>query len=116
MHERENQKWVATGDAWYVVYHNETKWALELAVKIRPLTGSNNKDVGQSIAVNQHPGRISWTHKRRGLPWNRHTVTFMNVSFSCPQTERLIRLEFRGWCPREGFDEILQALEHIGCH
>ncbi len=115
-HERSKNKWVVTGDAWYVVYHNENRWALELAVKIRPIPNNQKGEPGEAISVNRHPGRISWKYKRRGLPWNRHTVTFMNVRFDCPKTERQIVLEFSGWCPPEGFEEILQALQHIGCH
>jgi len=117
LHERLNKKWVATGDAWYVVYHNEFKWALELAVKIRPLRDVHQGELGgEPVAVNHHPGWITWKHKQRGLPWNRHTVTFMTVSFHCPTTDRQVNLEFSGWCPQEGFDEILQAVQHLGCH
>jgi len=116
MHEHANKKWVATGDAWYVVYHNETNWALELAVKIKPIQNTQKENVGESISVNKHSGFLSWTYKRRGLPWNRHTVTFMNILFDCPKTGRQIKLEFSGWCPKQGFEEILEALQHLGCH
>lgn len=115
-HERSNKKWVVTGDAWYVVYHGEKQWALELAVKIRPVAQNQFAGHVETVTVNHHSGRLFWKQKRRGLPWNRHTVTFMNVVFECPKTERMINLEFSGWCPPEGFDEILQALEHLGCH
>lgn len=115
-HERANKKWVATGDAWYVIYHSETRWALELAAKVKPMANNQNGSTGDRIAVNHHPAYLTWKYKRRGLPWNRHTVTFMNIVFDCPKTERQIRLEFSGWCPAEGFEEILQALQQLDCH
>ncbi len=116
LHERKDTKWVATGKAWYVVYHHETRWAMELAVNIKPIADNDKGETGKLIAVNQHRGYLSWKYRRRGLPWKRHTVTFMNVRFSCPHTDRQINLEFSGWCPPEGFDEILQAVAHLGCH
>ena len=114
--EYSGQKWVVSGDAWYVLYQNEKQWALELAIKIRTIPAAHKNVTGETVAVNTHPGYLSWKQKRRGLPWNRHTVTFMNVIFNCQNTERQINLEFSGWCPSEGFEEILQALKHLGCH
>lgn len=116
IHERAKKRWVVTGDAWYVIYHDEKRWALELALKIRPIPDNQQDQSGESISVNRHPGRLTWKHKNRGLPWKRHTVTFMNMVFDCLKTERRIQLEFSGWCPAEGFEEIQQAVQQLGCH
>jgi len=116
MHERANKKWVASGDAWYVIYHHEKRWAMELAVKIRPASANSLPEGGESVSINRHPGILTWKEKKRGLPWKRHLVTFMNVAFECPHTDRRITLEFSGWCPEEGFYEILKGLEQLGCH
>lgn len=115
-HERRDRKWVVTGDAWYVVAHTEHRWALELAAHIRPIPKDRREGAEEVITINQHPGYVSRKYRRRGLPWNRHTVTFVTVVFSCPYSERQIELELSGWCPEEGFQDILRALKHIGCH
>jgi len=114
-HNRQNRSWVATGNAWYVVYEPEKHWALELAITIHPKTKTAESS-NQTVSVGKHIGNLQWKQKRRGLPWNRHEVTFMTISFDCHYTERNIKLEFSGWCPREGFEEILEALKFLGCH
>ena len=115
-HDRMGKKWVVTGDAWYVVYHNQRKWAVEMAAHIRPVPENEPPSTGKTISINQHPGYVSWRSKKRGLPWNRHMVTFMEVVFNCPYSERQIKFEVSGWCPQEGFEEVLQSLQHTGCH
>ncbi len=109
------------GNAWYVVYEGEQGWALEFVARIRPLSKHNTVPPveapgGEPVSVFHHPAEISWRIKRRGLPWQRHDVKYMTVSFNCRQTERRLSLEFSGWCPQEGFEEILKALRFLECH
>jgi len=115
-HRRRDQKWVVTGDAWYEIHDGERRWAMELAIHVRPLSRRNESRTGQGTFVAGHPARTTWKNGRRGLPWRRHDVTFMTVTFDCPYSERRFKLEFSGWCPREGFEEILAALRHFRCH
>lgn len=121
-HERRNQAWVVSGRAWYVIYQTEKRWALELALYLhpaRPQAGGGRQSGGQSselTAIAGHPAQVGWKTRRRGLPWNRHDVTFLTVRYTCPLSERRIELELSGWCPRPGFEEVLQALQHLRCH
>lgn len=115
-HVRRDQKWVASGDAWYVVHDGERRWAMELAIRVRPIVGFRRDQTGQGVFVAGHPAQTLLKTRRRGLPWRRHDVTFMTVVFDCPHTERRFRLEFSGWCPRQGFEEMLAALRHFRCH
>lgn len=117
----DEEKFVVSGNAWYVVYDGNRGWALEFAAQIRPL--ANNKvnapmdtPKGEVISVANHPAEISWKVRRRGLPWQRHDVKYMTVSFKCHHTERRLCLEFSGWCPQEGFEEILKSLRFLKCH
>jgi hypothetical protein len=116
MHKRRHKNWVVTGAAWYVVYHGEKGWAMEMSTRIRPM-GNKSPDVSQELlSVAGHPAQVTWKTKRRGLPWNRHDVTFMTVRFDCPISERNLQIEFSGWCPPEGFQEILKTLRYLRCH
>lgn len=112
----DDQALVVNGNAWYVVFDGERNWALEFAATIRPLPKSPIVSDGEPFSVSGHPAKVSWKTKRRGLPWNRHDVTFMTVTFACTQSERMLKLEFSGWCPPEGFQEILKALHVLRCH
>ncbi len=114
-HERGGTRWVAAGQAWYVVYHPVRRWALELAVRVRPAP-PRHAPSGQPLEVNGHIAQVRFHQKRRGLPWRRHTVTFMTIAWVCPQTERYLELEFSGWCPEEGFAAMREAVRHLGCH
>jgi len=115
-HERRGRKWVATGSAWYVVYDGERNWALELQISSRPARNKSWNDIAESVSVGGHTARLRWKEKRRGLPWQRHTVRYMILDFECPQSEREMKLEFSGWCPEEGFQEVLQAVKQLRCH
>lgn len=115
-HNRRNRKWVATGEAWYVIFDEQRNWALELAISTRPARNKNVDHHDETVAIGNHPARLQWKEKRRGLPWKRHTVTFMTVDFECPQSERHLKLELSGWCPQEGFQEILNSLKELSCH
>jgi hypothetical protein len=68
------------------------------------------------VSIGDHASQVTWKIRRRGLPWQRHTVIYMTVVFDCPLSERRIRLEFSGWCPQQGFDEILAAVRQLRCH
>lgn len=115
-HERRNRKWVASGNAWYVVYDSDRRWALEMAATIRPIPANYKTPTGEPVSIGTHPAHLWWKEKRRGLPWQRHTVTFMTLDFDCFPSDRHIRLEFSGWCPPDGFQEILTALRKFRCH
>ena len=116
-HERQGQRWAATARAWYVVYHPELRWAAELAIRIAPSAPKRAQDEeAQPLEVNGHPATVRVHQKRRGLPWRRHTVTFLTIAWTCPHTERYIELEYSGWCPEEGFAALRAAAAQIGCH
>ena len=115
-HQRKNKIWVAHGDAWYVIYDEQRHWAMELAVHVRGMRKRNIKQPSDSIAVAGHTASVAWKTTRRGLPWNRHDVTFMTVGFECPSTDRRLELEFSGWCPRLGFEEMREAARNLNCH
>ena len=118
--QTEDGSWVVNGNAWYVVYQSERRWALELYASIRPLIGQKSgrriTPNGGPVNIAGHNAELQWNTKRRGLPWKRHDVTFMTLTFDCPHTERRIKLEFSGWCPQEGFEEILESMRHLKCH
>jgi hypothetical protein len=114
-HERRSVRWAVNGDFWYVIYQRQRGWAMEINGRVRPL-GRTFPDVGESVSVSGHPGRVTWRQRRRGPPWRRHDVRFMTVEFECASSERRITLEFSGWCPEEGFREVLRALPQLRCH
>ncbi len=116
-HLRHGLRWVANGDFWYIVYHTQYGWAMELHGSARPLNGRRDRPPGaEDATVSGHAAWVTWHTRRRGLPWRRHDVTFMTVNYECPQSERRISLEFSGWCPPEGFRQMLHALEWTRCH
>ena len=115
-HERRGRKWVATGSAWYVVYDGERNWALELEISSRPARYKLNETPVETVSIGGHTARLRWKEKQRGLPWQRHTVRYMTVDFECPQSERELKLEFSGWGPEEGFQEVLQLVKQLQCH
>jgi hypothetical protein len=115
-HERGSMRWVASGDFWYVLYDNERGWAMEFHGSFRPIQNHKPRLPGEIASVAGHPAEVEWRHRRRGLPWQRHDVHYMIVAFDCPQSERSVRLEFSGWCPEEGFREILRSLATVKCH
>ena len=115
-HERRGRKWVAAGSAWYVVFDGGRNWALELAISTRPARNKVRDNPDETVSIGGHTARLHWKVKRRGLPWQRHTVRYMILDFECPQSEREIKLEFSGWCPNEGFQEVLQSVKQLQCH
>jgi hypothetical protein len=106
---------VANGDFWYVLFQPQRGWAMEVSGRLRPL-GRRVPDTGEVVSAGGHPGRMRWKMGRRGPPWRRHDVRFVKVDFECIQSERRIMLEFSGWCPEEGFRQVLGALQQLKCH
>jgi hypothetical protein len=115
-HERRGKTWVANGSGWYVVFDQQRRWALEVAIHIRQPRKNKSPLPGEALYVNGHTAGITRKIERRGPPWRRHDVSFITVGFECPYSERHLELEFSGWCPAEGFQEIIQALSHLRCH
>ncbi len=113
-HERRGHLWVVAGQAWYVVYRPQERWALELAIQVRAAP-SAPLSAGQG-SMCAYAAAPVWKTRRRGLPWKRHDVTFATLAYECPHTERRITLEFSGWCPREGFLQMLEAARQWRCH
>jgi hypothetical protein len=115
-HERGSVRWVANGDFWYVLYDHDRGWAMEFHGAFRPIQARKPKASLDVASVAGHAAQVEWRHRRRGLPWQRHDVHYLIVDYDCPQSERSVRLEFSGWCPDEGFREILGSLTNLGCH
>ncbi len=115
-HTRAGHMWVVAGNAWYVVYRPDEGWALEVAIHIRAASDKDSLPAPRQHWVQGHPAAVTWKTRRRGLPWRRHDVTFMTLTFLCPRTERRIVLEFSGWCPPDGFQQILEATQYWHCH
>jgi hypothetical protein len=114
-HERRSVRWVANGDFWYVIYQRQAGWAMEVSCHLRPL-GRSAPTAGELHSIGGHTARVHWKTRRRGLPWQRHDVRFLKVELECVPSERRIALEFSGWCPEEGFRQVLQALRQLKCH
>lgn len=115
-HERGSMRWVASGDFWYVLFDHDRGWAMEFHGTFRPIQNHKAGPTSDVASVAGHPARVEWRHRRRGLPWQRHDVHYMIVEYDCPQSDRSVRLEFSGWCPDEGFREILDSLAKLKCH
>lgn len=115
-HERKHKTWVVHGDAWYVIYDQERGWAMELAARVRGQGRRASHRQAEVLAVSGHAARAHWKTNRRGLPWKRHDVTYMTITFDCPYTERRVELEFSGWCPPRGFEEMREAARYLICH
>lgn len=115
VHERNGHRWIVSGRAWYVLYHQELGWAMELALHSSASQQQNKPGGEESIEVNNHPAQVRRWTRQRGL-FRPKQITFVEVSFFCAQSERHIRLEFSGRCPPEGFEEILKTVPYWKCH
>lgn len=113
-HERNDVKWVASGKGWYVVYNGEDNWVMEMKLDIAH-PREKWRPAGELLAINGHEGQVRWWERGRGI-LRRQMVTYMEVAYNCPQSERSIRLEFSGRCPEEGFRALLGFLPHWRCH
>ncbi len=114
-HLRQGVPWMASGQTWYVLYHKTLGWAMELHIRVFPAEQAIPPEA-ETLTLAGHTAYLTRHTRRRGLPWKRHDVHFMTVSWYCPQTERHLSLEFSGWCPEEGFAQIRAALAHTRCH
>ena len=115
-HDRADRKWIAAGRAWYVLYHAELGWAMELHLETRQKDFRAKAD-GQvkSIEVHGHPAIVRrWTRKRGLL--QAKTITFVEVTHTCNRSERSIRITLSGRCPEEGFSEVLASIARWRCH
>lgn len=114
-HDRNQRKWVASGKAWYVVYHRESGWAMELMLE----SGAQRKQLrpasNEVIAVQGHTAHVRRWQRRRGL-FRPKQITYVEAQFNCPQSDRCLRLELSGRCPPEGFEEMLNLFSEWWCH
>jgi hypothetical protein len=116
-HDRGQQKWVAGGKAWYVLYHKQSGWAMELCLESKPGRAQKSSQPGDSheLTVHGHPASIRRWERRRGV-FHPKAVTFVEVTFSCEHSDRSIRLELSGRCPPEGFEAMLSMISKWQCH
>lgn len=116
-HDRGQQKWVAGGKAWYVLYHKQSGWAMELCLESKPGLRQNRSQTDDSVelTVHGHPAKIRRWQRRRGF-FRPKLVTFVEVTFDCEHSERSLRLELSGRCPPEGFEEMLAMIAQWQCH
>ena len=111
-HERHGRRWVVTGDAWYILHNPTQRWAMEVRLTASP---SSRTLSTSGMTVAGHPARVTWKRRKRGFI-KRWPVTYVNVEFYCPQTDRQLNLEFSGRVPDEVFQEVIEASRHVRCH
>lgn len=114
-HERNNDKWVASGKAWYVVYNRDTHWAMEFRIDVGPLRSEKGPVTAEMLSVDGHDARVRWKERGRGII-RRKRITYMEVSYNCPLSERWMRLEFSGHCGEEAFRALLSYIPYWRCH
>ena len=113
--QHNGQRWVATGDAWYILHNPGRRWAMEVRLTAK-LPGRNRREIAvPGLTVAGHPARVAWQQRRRGFI-KRWPVTYVTVQFHCPHTERQLRVEFSGRLPDEAFQELVEAARYIRCH
>jgi hypothetical protein len=113
--EHSGRRWVATGDAWYVLHDQSRRWAMEVRLTAKLLPNSPPKNFPPDMTIAGHPACVVWTQRKRGFI-KRWLVTYVTVEFCCPHTDRLLRLEFSGSAPEEAFREIVEAVRYTRCH
>ncbi len=113
--ERNGRRWVATGDAWYILHDAGRRWAVEVRLTAKPAGHSPPAVSVPALTVAGHPAAVTWQRRKRGLI-KRWPVTYVTVEFHCPLTERRLKLEFSGRAPDEAFQEIIEAAQYIRCH
>jgi hypothetical protein len=115
VHERNHRKWIASGMGWYVVYHRELGWAMELMLESGAQRKLKPRPDLESLDVHGHAAQVRRYQRQRGL-FHRHTITYVEVMYNCEQSDRLLRVELSGRCPPEGFDQVLAVLPEWWCH
>lgn len=114
-HERNDDKWVASGRAWYVLYNRETRWAMEFRIDVGPLRGGRKKTTAEPATAGGHDASVTWRERGRGII-RRKRVTYMIVDYNCPLSERWLRFEFSGRCEQEAFRALLACVPYWRCH
>lgn len=114
-HERHGKRWVVTGKAWYVVFHRERGWAMELHLESRVKRKQRLASNGEQTTWNGHPASVRRWQRRRGV-FRPKTITFVEVMCDCHDTERTLKVELSGRCPPEGFEEMLRLIAAWRCH
>ncbi len=114
-HVRDEQRWVASGDAWYVLYNEGRRWAMELRLSAKPAGRFQEEPAVPELTVAGHPAAVSWASRRRGLI-KRWSVTYVTVTFYCAKTGRRLSVEFSGRLPDEAFREMVETARYIRCH
>lgn len=114
-HDRSDRKWVASGKAWYVLYHRELGWAMELLLQARAPRKGWQPQGDERLTVHGHPAQVRRWQRQRGL-FRPKTITFVEVTHQCERSDRLLRLQLSGRCPPEGFEEMLAMIPEWWCH
>lgn len=114
-HDRLQRKWIASGQAWYVVFHRQHGWAMELALESgrqRSLPGGAGQE---TIQVQGHHATVRRWQRKRGL-FRPRIITYVEIRFNCEPSDRQLRLELSGRCPPEGFNAVLASVPEWRCH
>jgi hypothetical protein len=115
-HERRRQKWVSSGKAWYVLHNAERQWAMELALEVgRRRSRLAPGTVSEPVLVDGHEGWLRRWQRSRGL-FRRWQVSYVEVAYNCPQSDRFIRIELSGRCEEAAFEEVLATVSEWRCH
>ncbi len=115
VHERNKRKWIVSGQAWYVVYHRELGWAMELVLESRTRRPIKARTGAENLVVQGHEACVRRWQRRRGL-LHRRTITYIEVTYNCESSDRQIRVELSGRCPAEGFEAMLAVIPEWYCH
>jgi len=113
-HKRGQRVWIVTGKAWYVLYHKQLGWAVELHLEAKPQRKQSLIDSSE-LTVNGHPASVRRWQRQRGI-FHPKTIAFAEVAFDCEHSERRLRLELSGRCPPEGFEAIMAMIPAWRCH
>lgn len=114
-HTRHDRKWVASGRAWYVLYHRQLGWAMELRLGSGPLRRRWQPQGEDTIEVHGHTASVRRWQRRRGV-LRPKIITYVEVAYNCEQSDRFVKLELSGRCPPEGFAEMLRLVSEWWCH
>jgi hypothetical protein len=115
-HQRGQQKWVASGKAWYVLQNAERNWAMELALEMgHPRVRLPSGPHTEPIQVDGHEAQLRRWQRSRGL-FRRWQVNYLEVAYNCPQSERYVRIELSSRCDRAAFEEVLATIPAWRCH
>jgi hypothetical protein len=114
-HERNGQRWVATGDAWYTLHDAGRRWAMEIRLTAKPASRSPFQISVPEVTIAGHPATVAWQRRKRGFI-KRWWVPYVTIEFYGRRPERQLKLEFSGRVPDEAFQEIIEATRYVRCH